>query len=105
MSIYEDYNYKLAVEWITKVKSKQNTSLGSVQLGITYANFYYDQISELLKTSSIDLLNELKKKVKDDYEIILQDCSKRFDPSRDDVRDNKIMISVILDFITSLHDI
>jgi hypothetical protein len=105
MSPIEDYNYTLAMKWITKVKCKTNISLGSVQLGIKYANFYHDHIGELIKTLDVDLLNELKKKVKDDYEIIIKDCSQRVDPSRDDVHDNKIMISVILDFITSLHDI
>lgn len=105
--VYKDPNYSLAMEWISKVSSKTNTSLGSVQLGVCHARFYSEQIGELLKSDyvNIELLNQLKLKVKTDHEKIIDDCSRRIDPFRDDVRDNKIMISVILDFITSLHDV
>ena len=105
--VYKDPNYSLAMKWIDKVSSKTNTSLGSVQLGMYYARFYHTQIVEMLKPEhvNIELLNQLKLKVKTDHEKIIEDCSRRIHPHRDDVQDNKIMISVILDFITSLHDV
>lgn len=106
MTILLDPNYHLAMEWINKVKNKTNV-LGSVQLGVKYANFYYEHINKLSCQEDIDhidlqLLKTLKLKVLEDYDIIIRDCQKRVNPERDDVSDNKKMISVILDFILTL---
>ncbi len=103
-SVYEDPNYPLAMEYINKIKNKTNIKLGSVQLGIKYATFYFDKINEMLISEYVDIqiLNELKEQVQKDYEIIINDCKQRINPEREDVKDNKYMISIILDFILTL---
>jgi cellulose biosynthesis protein BcsQ len=98
----EDYNYKLSMIYINKIKNKTNFSFGSVQLGIKYANFYFKKIEEMLISEYINysILEELKIKVNQDYEIIIKDCN--FRVYNEHVLDNKYLISVILDFILSL---
>jgi hypothetical protein len=102
--VYNDPNYSLAMEWINKVKIK-TSRLGSVQLGVKYAKFYDEKITEMLRldNANISLLEELKIQVEKDHVFITNDCLNRELPYRDDVQDNKIMISCVLDFLQSLR--
>lgn len=105
-SVRDDYNYKLSMIWIEKVKQKTNTNLGSVRLGVLQANFYFDKIEEMLSPEHVNLqlLEELSLKIKKDYEFVIKDCTERINPERDDVHDNKIMMSVISDFLLTLSN-
>ena len=98
-TVYTQYDYIQTIEWINKINNKPNKSFGSVILGKKYATFYSEKINEMLisKYINIQILEELKTKIKEDFEIIINDCNKRI--QHQDVLDNKYMISIILDFI------
>jgi hypothetical protein len=78
---------------------------GSIILGKKYATMYHNDIHNMLSSEYLDetMLQELYKKVLPDLQCIREDCKKRMYWSKD-VSDNDTMMSMIVDFIVTLHD-
>jgi len=106
-SIMEQIDYNSTMQLINEMLLKTNIKFGSVQIGQIYAKFYLEQINKMLISEyiNIEILNELKLKVKSDLEFIRNDCNRRIriiNVNDKDINDNNYMMSMILDFILSL---
>jgi hypothetical protein len=102
-------DYLIMKEYIDAMLQKEtanHTHLpGSIILGKKYATMYHNEINKMLSSEYLDktILQELYKKVLLDLQIIREDCKKRMYWSKD-VNENDQMMSMIVDFIITLHD-
>lgn len=103
LTIKEQTDYKKMMEYINKMVNKKESPAGSVILGKKYANFYLNEINEMLSLEDIDknIFTKLSEKVSPDLIFIREDCQRRMYWS-EDVQDNDNMMSMITDFILSL---
>ena len=106
-SVKHQPDYLIMKGYIDAMINKETPSStpGSIILGKKYATMYRNEINNMLSSEYLDetVLQELYKKVMPDLQCIREDCKKRMYWSKD-VSDNDHMMSMIVDFIVTLHD-
>lgn len=106
-SVKNQSDYLIMMGYMDAMLQKETPSPtpGSIILGKKYATMYRNEMSNMLSSEYLDetLLQELYTKVMLDLQCIREDCKKRMYWSKH-VSDNDQMMSMIVDFIVTLHD-
>jgi hypothetical protein len=97
-------DYTITMNLIQKMLNKVTPipTPGSILIGKKYAETYNEKINKMLETEYLNsqILYEMRKNVKQDLEMIIQDSNRRFYSYH--IQENKDMMSMTLDFILSL---